>query len=134
MSEVLNTILPNLLKQLVADGKVTLEIAESAVNDATERGISLTTHLAQRQIINQSDLARYNSNEYGLSYVDLNSVEVPLDVSAMLSLDMLKKLQLVPIYRMGKALTVAVADPIYLAHISDIRFATELVPEPVIVE
>ena len=134
MSEVINRNLPNLLKQLVADGKITLEIAENAMNEAKEREISLTTHMAQRQIISQSDLARYNSNEYGLSYVDLDAVEIPLDVSSMLTTDMLKKIQLVPIYRMGKALTVAVADPIYLAHISDIRFATELVPEPVIVE
>ena len=134
MSEVLKRNLPNLLKQLVADGKLTPEIAESAMNESKEREISLTTHLAQRQIISQTDLARYNSNEYGLSYIDLDSVEIPIDVSTMLSHEMLKKLQLVPIYRMGKALTVAVADPIYLAHISDIRFATELVPEPVIVE
>ncbi len=134
MSEVLNRNLPNLLKQLVADGKLTPKIAEDAMNEAKEREVSLTTHLAQKQVISQSDLARYNSNEYGLSYVDLDAVEIPLDVSSMLSSDMLKKIQLVPIYRMGKALTVAVADPIYLAHISDIRFATELVPEPVIVE
>jgi len=134
MSEVINRDLPNLLKQLVADGKISLGVAENAMNEAQERDVSLTTHLAQKQIISQSDIARYNSNEYGLSYVDLDAVEIPLDVSSMLSTDMLKKIQLVPIYRMGKALTVAVADPIYLAHISDIRFATELVPEPVIVE
>jgi type IV pilus assembly protein PilB len=134
MSEVINRNLPNLLKQLVVDGKLTAQIAENAMKEAKERDVSLTTHLAQRQIISQSDLARYNSNEYGLSYIDLDSVEIPMDVSVMLSSDMLKKLQLCPIYRMGKALTVAVADPIYLAHISDIRFATELVPEPVIVE
>jgi type IV pilus assembly protein PilB len=134
MSEVLNRNLPNLLKQLVVDGKMTPKIAEAAMNEAQSRDVSLTTHLAQKQIISQSDLARYNSNEYGLSYVDLDAVDIPMDVSVMLSSDMLKKLQLCPIYRMGKALTVAVADPIYLAHISDIRFATELVPEPVIVE
>ncbi len=134
MSEVLTKNLPNLLKQLVADGKLTSEVAKNALIESKERGISLTTHLAQKQVISQADLARYNSNEYGLSFVDLDAVEVPMDVSIMLPPDMLKKLQLCPIYRMGKALTVAVADPIYLAHISDIRFATELVPEPVIVE
>ncbi len=134
MSEVLNRNLPNLLKQLVVDGKMTPKIAETAMNEANSRDVSLTTHLAQKQIISQADLARYNSNEYGLSFVDLDAVDIPMDVSAMLSSDMLKKLQLCPIYRMGKALTVAVADPIYLAHISDVRFATELVPEPVIVE
>lgn len=134
MSEVLNRNIPNLLKQLVADGKLTPQVAENAIKEANDREVSITTHLAQKQLVNQVDLARYNSNEYGLSLVDLDAIEIPLDVSSMLSPEMLKKLQLCPIYRMGKALTVAVADPIYLQHISDIRFATELVPEPVIVE
>ncbi|MCF6191052.1 MAG: type IV-A pilus assembly ATPase PilB [Cocleimonas sp.] len=134
MSEVQNRNLPNLLKQLVADGKISSKIAETAVEDAKERKVSITTHLAQKQLVSQTDLALYNSNEYGLSFVDIDSIEIPLDVSTMLSSEMLKKMQLCPIYRMGKALTVALADPIYLSHISDIRFATELVPEPVIVE
>jgi len=134
MSEVLSRNLPNLLKQLVADGKLTPQVAENAIKEANEREVPITTHLAQKQLISQADLARYNSNEYGLSLVDLDAIEIPPDVSSMLSTDMLKKLQLCPIYKMGKALTVAVADPIYLKHISDIRFATELVPEPVIVE
>ncbi len=134
MPEVLNRNLPNLLKQLVVDGKLTPQIAESAMNDAKERDVSITTHLAQKQLVTQVDLAHYNSLEYGLSFVDVNCIDVPLDVSTMLAPEMLKKLQLYPLYRMGKALTIAVADPIYLAHISDVRFATELVPEPVIVE
>ncbi len=134
MSEVQNRNLPNLLKQLVADGKIASKVAEAAVEEAKERKVSITTHLAQKQLVSQTDLALYNSNEYGLSFVDLDSIEIPLDVSTMLSSEMLKKMQLCPIYRMGKALTVALADPIYLSHISDIRFATELVPEPVIVE
>jgi len=134
MSEVQIRNLPSLLKQLVADGKLSAQIAASAVADAQERKVSITTHMAQKQLVSQTDLALYNSREYGLSFVDANSIEVPLDVSTMLSSDMLKKLQLYPLYRMGKALTVAVADPSYLANISDIRFATELVPEPVIVE
>jgi len=134
MSEVQNRNLPNLLKQLVADGKLTQQIAETAVHDAQERKTSITTHLAQKQLVSQTDLALYNSNEYGLSFVDMDAIEIPLDVSTMLSSEMLKKMQLCPIYKMGKALTVALADPIYLSHISDIRFATELVPEPVIVK
>ena len=47
---------------------------------------------------------------------------------------MMRKSQLYPLFRMGKALTVAVADPFFLSHLSDVRFATELMPEPVIVE
>ncbi len=134
MSKILNKSLPTILKQLVADGKITPEIAEDAFDDARKRDISITTHLAQKQLVPESDLALYNSREFGLSYVDLDSLEIPLDITSILSQDLLKKTQAVPLFRMSKALTVAVADPIYLAQLSDIRFATELVPEPVIVE
>ncbi len=134
MSKILNKSLPTILKQLVADGKITPEIAEDAFDDARKRDIPITTHLAQKQLVPESDLALYNSREFGLSYVDLDSLEIPLDITSILSQDLMKKTQAVPLFRMSKALTVAVADPIYLAQLSDIRFATELVPEPVIVE
>ena len=134
MSHIQSKTIPSLLKQLVADGKLAPQAAEDAIKESKERGVPITTHLAQKQLVGQKDLAIYNSREYGLSVVDLDVIEVPLDVSTLLSLEMLKKLQLYPIFRMSKALTVAVADPAYLSQLSDIRFATELVPEPVIVE
>lgn len=134
MSKVLNKNFPSILKQLIADGKISAEVAESAYDDAREREISITTHLAQKQLVSEQELALYNSREFGLSFVDLDSLEIPLDVMSILSQDLLRKTQAVPLFRMSKALTVAVADPIYLGQLSDIRFATELVPEPVIVE
>ena len=79
MSEVENRNLPNLLRQLIADGKLSREVAETALDEARQREVSITTHLAQKQLVNQADLARYNSNEYGLSLVDLDSIEIPLD-------------------------------------------------------
>jgi len=134
MSKTLSKNLPSILKQLVADGKLAPAEAKNAYDDAKHRDISITTHLAQKKLISEQDLALYNSREFGLSFVDLDSIEVPLDVVSLLSPDLLRKTQAVPLFRMSKALTVAVADPIYLGQLSDIRFATELVPEPVIVE
>lgn len=134
MSKIQKKSFPTILKQLITDGKITAEVAESAYDDAKERGISITTHMAQKKLISEQDLALYNSREFGLSFVDLDSVDIPLDVMSILSPDLLRKTQAVPLFRVSKALTVAVADPIYLGQLSDIRFATELVPEPVIVE
>jgi len=134
MSTVQSKYLPSLLKKLVADNKITQEVAEKAVIDSTERGISITTHLAQRKLVDETDLAVYNSNEFGLSLIDIDAIEVGIDVEVLLSRDMMRKAQLYPLFRMGKALTVAVADPFFLSRLSDVRFATELMPEPVIVE
>lgn len=134
MSKILSKSFPAILKQLVADSKVTAEVAESAYEDAKKREISLTTHLAQKQLVSEQDLALYNSREFGLSFVDLDSVEIPMDVMSILSPELSRKTQAVALFRISKALTVAVADPIYLGQLGDIRFATELVPEPVIVE
>ncbi|MEE9444800.1 MAG: type IV-A pilus assembly ATPase PilB [Cocleimonas sp.] len=134
MEKTKKIILSSLLSQLVKNEKIDLDTAEKAQEASKQRGISITTHLAQKKLVDQAVLARYNSNEYGLSYVDLDVVDIPLDVSTLLNVDMLRKLQIVPLFRMGKALTVAVADPFFLSKLSDIRFATELVPEPVIVD
>jgi len=134
MSTVQSKNLPSLLKKLVADKKITQEVAEKAVIDSTERDVSITTHLAQRKLVDEVDLAVYNSKEFGLSLVDLSTIEVAMDVEVLLPKDMLRKAQLYPLFRMGKALTVAVADPFFLSRLSDVRFATELMPEPVIVE
>ena len=134
MSTVQSKNLPSLLKKLIADQKISQEVAEKAVIDSTERGVSITTHLAQRKLVDETDLAIYNSNEFGLSLVDLSSLDIAMDVQMLLPKDMMKKSQLYPLFKMGKALTVAVADPFFLSHLSDVRFATELMPEPVIVE
>jgi len=134
MSTVQSKNLPNLLKKLVADKKLSVEDAEKAVTESEERGLSISTHLAQRRLVDEVDLATYNSKEFGLSFVDLHAIDVPLDVQVLLPKDMMRKSQLFPLYRTGKALTIAVADPFFLSHLSDVRFATELMPEPVIVE
>ncbi len=134
MTTVQNTNLPSLLKKLVADKKLAQDVAEKAVADSTERGISITTHLAQRKLIDEKDLAVYNSKEFGLSLVDVDTIEVAMDVENLLPKEMMRKTQLFPLFRMGKAITIAVADPFFLSNLSDVRFATELMPEPVIVE
>ena len=111
MSKVESTFIPSLLKKLIADEKLTREIAEKAVADAAQREVSITTHLAQRKLVDENDLAIYNSREFGLSLVDLDAIEIPMDVQALLPKDMTRKTQLYPLFRMGKAITVAVADP-----------------------
>lgn len=134
MSKVENKNIPSLLKKLIADKKLSQEVAEKAIADSTEREVSISTHLAQRKLVDESDLAVYNSKEFGLSLVDLDTIEIPMDVEALLPKDMMRKTQLYPLFRMGKAITIAVADPFFLSNLSDVRFATELMPEPVIVE
>ena len=134
MAKVLDKNIPNLLKHLVADGKLTVDVAESAYAESQARKVPLTTHLAQRFLVDQKELALYNGREYGLSVVDLDSIKIPENVSNLLTEEMKQATQAFPLFIMSRVLTVAVADPIYLSKLSDIRFATELVPEPVIVE
>ena len=117
MSTVQSKNLPSLLKKLVADKKLVQEVAEKAVIDSTERGISITTHLAQRKLVDETDLAIYNSKEFGLSLIDLDSIQIAMDVEVLLPKEMMRKAQLYPLYKMGKALTIAVADPFFLSQI-----------------
>ena len=134
MAAVKNKHVPQILKQLVADGKLSPKKAEKAYHAAIERGKPISTHLVQKQIADEMDVALYNSIEYGLSLVDLDAIDITSEIHELLTTDHLKKLQLYPLFKIGKALTVAVADPAHLNNLGDVKFATELVPEPVIVE
>lgn len=63
MPEVKNKYIPQILKQLVAEGKLSPKHAEKAYYDAKERGKSISTHLVQKQIASEMDVALYNSFE-----------------------------------------------------------------------
>ena len=127
-------VFPSLVKRLLDKGKISHDIASSAVNKAQEENIPIATYLMQRRLVSQEDIALMCSAEYGLNIADIDAIEITDEVRNVLPLDQARKLQLLPIFKLGKGIHVGVADPHYLTNLDDIKFATGLVAEPVIIE
>jgi len=134
MPETAELTLPAILSTLVEQDKLSMSVASKALAEAGSRKKPLVTYLLQKQLVSPYCMAMVCGIEYGLSVVDLDAINITSDIQGLVSPDTLRKMNIVPLFNIANALFVGVADPHYLENIGDIKFATEMVPEPVIVE
>ena len=127
-------VFPSLVKRLIDQGKISHDDATTAVTNARSENTPIASYLMQRRLVSQQDIAIMCSAEYGLNIADVDAIEITDEVRDILPLDQARKLQLLPIFKLGKGIHVGVADPHYLSNLDDIKFATGLVAEPVIIE
>lgn len=128
------TLFPSLVKRLLRQGTITHETAIEAVSIAKNEQIPIATYLMQSRLITQEQVALVCSAEFGLNIADIDAINITEEVKDILPIDQAKKLQLLPLFKLGKGIHVGVADPHYLSNLDDIKFITGLVAEPVIVE
>jgi type IV pilus assembly protein PilB len=134
MSDTTERTLPGILMTLVKDNKLSSKVAHKAVQEAIERKKPLVTHLLQKQLVSPYMMAIVCGDEYGMSVVDLNEVDISAEIRDLVSIDVLKRMNMVPLFNIANALFVGVADPHYVENLGDLKFATEMVPEAVLVE
>ncbi|HFC92662.1 MAG TPA: type IV-A pilus assembly ATPase PilB [Leucothrix mucor] len=134
MSETTELTLPGILATLVEEEKLSSSVASKAMTEALERKKPLVTHLLQKQLVSPYRMAMVCGREYGMSVVDLDAINITAEIKELISIDSLKKMNMVPLFSVANALFVGVADPHHLESLGDLKFATEMVPEAVLVE
>jgi len=105
-----------------------------AMNAARERKTSAVTQLVASGAAKARDIAIAASNEFGVPLFDLDAVNLDLDTVKLVSDKLLAKHRVLPLYKRGKRLFLAVADPTTLHAIDEIKFQTGLGIEAVVVE
>jgi type IV pilus assembly protein PilB len=126
--------LGGLPQRLVQDGVVDEAAMLEALNRATERKTSVVTQLVSSGVANPRDIAVAASNEFGVPLFDLDAVNLDTDTVRLVSEKLLAKHRVLPLFRRGKRLFLAVADPTNLHAIDEIKFQTSLGIEAVVVE
>ena len=128
------TGLGGLPQRLVQDGLIEEAAMLEAVNLARERKTSVVTQLVASGAANARDIAIAASNEFGVPLFDLDAVSVDLDSVRLVSDKLLAKHRVLPLFRRGKRLFLAVADPTNLHAIDEVKFQTSLGIEAIVVE
>jgi type IV pilus assembly protein PilB len=126
--------LGGLPQRLVQDGVVEEAAMLEAMNVARERNMSIVTQLVTSGAANARDIAVAASNEFGVPLCDLDSITPDLETVRLVSDKLLAKHRVLPIFRRGKRLFLAVADPTNLHAIDEIKFQTSLGIEAIVVE
>jgi type IV pilus assembly protein PilB len=121
-------------QRLVQDGVVDETAMLDAVNNARERKTSVVTQLVASGAANARDIALAASHEFGAPLFDLDAANIDLDVVRLVSDKLLAKHRVLPVFRRGKRLFLAVADPTNLHAIDEVKFATSLGIEAIVVE
>jgi type IV pilus assembly protein PilB len=121
-------------QRLVQDGVVEEAAMLDAVNAARERKTSVVTQLVASGAANARDIAVAASTEFGVPLFDMEAVNVDLDAVRLVSDKLLSKHRVLPLFRRGKRLFLAVADPTNLHAIDEVKFQTSLGIEAIVVE
>jgi type IV pilus assembly protein PilB len=125
--------LGGLPQRLVQDGVVE-EAAMMEAVAATKDGSSIVTHLVKIGAANARDIAIAASSEFGVPLFDLDASNLDPETVRLVSEKLLIKHRVLPVFRRGKRLFLAVADPTNLHAIDEIKFQTGMGVEAVVVE
>lgn len=99
-----------------------------------EHGGKLSDCLVKLNLINEKDLLIALSEGLGFPPISLARFKIDPDVLKLISKDMAKHYQIVPVAKMGKSLTVAMADPLNIFAIDDLKSLTGFDINPIIAQ
>ena len=95
---------------------------EDAAEEAKADGKVLGAVLVARGIINEGQLVHALAEQAGMGVVDLDAIEIPKEVIARVSVSIAEVYRIVPVKLEEGLLTVAMADPLQVQALDDLRF------------
>lgn len=101
---------------------------------AATNKVSLLHYLVTNEILPAKEIALAVSNNFGLSMLDLNSVDLDLLPITLVSEKLISRHNLIPLYNRGPQLYVATDDPSKQASLKEVQFHTGLHVTPIVVE
>lgn len=126
--------LQGLPQRLVADGLLTDTAMFEAVAAARERNTTVVPYLVEHGLADAREIAIAASQEFGVPLFDLDAIQPDLDTVRLVNERVLRKHRVLPLVKRGKRLFVAVSDPTNLVALDEVKFATGLSIEAIVVE
>ncbi len=117
----------------VREGLIEAGQLEEALKDAKESGTRVGFSLVKLGFVAENELTRMLSKQYRLPAVDLEKVTVEEKIYRLIDGEMAYKHLVLPLRKVGRTLTVAMANPSDLEAVDVLRFKTRFDIEPVIV-
>ncbi len=126
--------LAGLPRRLVQDGIISEEKLHEAIGAAKKDKLPLIAYLVGADLADARAVAVAASHEFGVPLLDLDAIEIDLEVVRTVDQKLINKHRVLPLVRRGQRIFLAITDPTNLQAIDDIKFATSLRVDPVVVE
>ncbi len=126
--------LNGLARRLVHDGLIDEATAVAAQREATQAKVSLVSHFVEKKLIDGKILAGIAANEFGFPLYDINTMDLELAATALIDENLIRKHNALPLLKKGNRLYVAISDPTNLIALDEIKFATGISTDAILVE
>jgi type IV pilus assembly protein PilB len=117
---------------LVADGLISPEQLQQALKEQKHSNEKIGTILVRLGLITEDQLIGFLSRQYGIPSITLSQLDIDPDVLKLVPPQIARKYEILPIKRVGNALTLAMADPTNVFALDDVAFMTNLQVMPVV--
>jgi type IV pilus assembly protein PilB len=105
-----------------------------ALAASRERRQQIVSYLVEYNLADAREIAIAASQEFGAPLLDLDAVQPDFEIVRLVSEKTLRKHRVLPLVKRGKRLFVAVSDPTNLHALDEVKFATGLSVEAIVVE
>ncbi len=117
---------------LINNKLLTQEQLEEALKVQSAKGGRLSDIIVSLKFIKENDLVMALSEGLGLPLIDLRRFKIDPEIVKLIPLEVSRHYQIIPISRMGKAITVAMADPLNIFAIDHVKVLTGYEINPII--
>ncbi|MBI1910752.1 MAG: Flp pilus assembly complex ATPase component TadA [Deltaproteobacteria bacterium] len=116
---------------LVESGLISEEQLQEALSESKEnKGVRVGHVLVKKGYASEIDIAQTLSFQLRIPFVDISAASVDPEAIKLVNERLAKKYFLIPLYQERKLLKIAMADPLNLNAIDDLRFSTGMEIQP----
>jgi len=122
------------LNRLIQSSHLTLDVAIDATEKSKSQKIPLFTYLIENELVDPNDLAQAASIEYGVPLLDITAYDLGMVALNLVEERLIDKHQVLPLFKRGTKIYVAVSDPTNARALDEIRFHTNLSVEAILAQ
>ena len=119
-------------ERLIQRGSISQEDLESALREQRGKTILLGDLLLARGLVSKDDLAGTLKEIFGIDYVDVTTTDIDRSLLKLIPRNIATENCALPLYRDGKKLVVAMANPQNIGFLDQMRFTLGLEISPVL--
>ena len=117
---------------LIEDGVLQPAQLEEAMGQQKTQGGRLLKILLDHQYVTEQDMMVSMGRTLGAAPINLSRVKIPPEIAELVPRDLARNHQLIPVARLGNLLYVAMADPLNVLALDDVKQITHLEVVPLI--
>ncbi|WP_291192269.1 type IV-A pilus assembly ATPase PilB [Dokdonella sp.] len=126
--------LSGVAKRLVAEGFVAESEARKAAEEAARQKIPLGAWLTENGFATSQQVAQVSSAEFGMPLLDIEALDLVQLPMTVVREDLITRHKALPLFKRGNRLFVGVSDPTNLRALDEIKFQSNHLIEPILID